>query len=714
MTELLSTSSALPAVQPTRAARFAALGTWVDKTWVRCALLLLLGLAARFPALQGQFLWDDGYLAQANPFIKSPLLVLETFRHNLLLESFSAHYRPVQTITYMVDYLFWNTDPYGFHLSNVLWHVGSGVLLYFLLQQLFREIGTRWFPQSADTSPTRGPGRLALLVAILWLVHPVHSAAVDYISGRADSLAFFFGCGGWLLYARGRVFSRRSTRFVCYILATVSGFLALCSRESATMWVLLFVTYLFALDRKILLRRKLLVLAVCLSVVASYAVARHYGTRGGATVSMSGSPAAVRATLMLRALGDYTRLMLFPSSLHMERSLTETRPIGSNATWRQAIAGEYLSVLGLAMAAALVIGATRKGKAQNLRAAGASWFVLTYLPTSNLLELNATVAEHWLYLPSVGFVLFAAGCCLELQRRGQQVAVAFAYVAVLGLSARSFVRSTDWVDPETFYRRTLAAGGASVRVALNLSQIYASQKRYDKAEEICRKVLQLTPDYPVARTNLGDILIRQGKVQEANEILLASNKAAEEAKKEYPRTWIAALNLAHLRHDEHADAAAIAVLEKARADYPGVWELISFEAEILRETGQLDAGLQLVRQYAESHWWHYSSALAEGRLYSELNDGPHAEPALWHASWLDVHEVAALNLISQMRLRQNRLDEACEIQRRAVKRQPDEPRQYLMLSQILDSLGRKQEAAEALAQVTHLANVAHAPAPAAN
>ena len=48
----------------------------------------------------------------------------------------------------------------------------------------------------------------AFFFALLWMVHPVHSAAVDYISGRADSLAFFFACAGWLLYLQAREMPR--------------------------------------------------------------------------------------------------------------------------------------------------------------------------------------------------------------------------------------------------------------------------------------------------------------------------------------------------------------------------------------------------------------------------------------------------------------------------------------------------------------------------
>src|SRR5438046_7910876 len=110
----------------------------VRDNWFRCAVLSVVSIVIHAPALQGERIWDDQYLAHDNPFIKSPVLVLESFRHYLFLDSFSAHYRPVQNISYIFDYLVWNTDPYGFHLSNVLWHVGSGILLYLLLARLLK------------------------------------------------------------------------------------------------------------------------------------------------------------------------------------------------------------------------------------------------------------------------------------------------------------------------------------------------------------------------------------------------------------------------------------------------------------------------------------------------------------------------------------------------------------------------------------------------
>ena len=151
------------------------LGALWQRTWLRCTLLAVSGFAVHFPSLQGQLIWDDLYLARDNPFIKSPLLVLESFRHHLFLDSFSAHYRPVQNISYIFDYLVWNTDPYGFHLSNLFWHGGSGILLYLLLRKLLKGFAA-----------ARLDCVVAFFAALIWVIHPVHSAAVDYISGRAD------------------------------------------------------------------------------------------------------------------------------------------------------------------------------------------------------------------------------------------------------------------------------------------------------------------------------------------------------------------------------------------------------------------------------------------------------------------------------------------------------------------------------------------------
>jgi Flp pilus assembly protein TadD len=109
-----------------------------------------------------------------------------------------------------------------------------------------------------------------------------------------------------------------------------------------------------------------------------------------------------------------------------------------------------------------------------------------------------------------------------------------------------------------------------------------------------------------------------------------------------------------------------------------------------------------VEEFASRNWWHYEAALALGRLYAQRGDVASAETALIRASRLDIREVEALNLIAIIRWRQNRLEEACATQRRAVARQPDEPQQYMLLASFLQELGRADEVRAANLQIARL------------
>jgi tetratricopeptide (TPR) repeat protein len=658
--------------------------------WLRCVILIVIGFAVRFPALSGELVWDDTSLIRDNPFIKSPLLWFESFRHYLALDGSSTHYRPVQNISYFFDYLIWNADPFGYHLSNVFWHVGGGLLLYFLLRRLLAPFRNRFASNALSDT--------AFLLALLWIVHPVHSAAVDYISGRADCLAFFFACAAWLVYLKARSSESHARRFGLNAAAIVLALASLCSRETSCVWMLLFLFHAFVFDRETPWRAKAKVGAVCFTLIAGYAGLRQLPVEHLLSSGGSALPFAERAGLMLRALGDYARLMVFPSNLHLERSVR----------WSAENSNVLLSVLGLVAAVALVYGAFRKGKAQPIRIFGAAWFVLGYLPISNLFPLNATVAEHWLYLPSVGLLIFIAGFCLELPARRYVIPAAIGVIAVTALSARSFMRSGDWINSETLYRHSLAAGAAQSRFVLNLAQTYAAQKNYAKAEALLRNLVTTSPNYAMAQNALGHLLLEEGKTSEAEKVFADTARQITPAATDQPRTWIASLNLAYLKYSEHETAAALAILETARADYPGTWRLIGFESEILRGTGESQKALALVEEFRRTNWWHCAAAIEAGRIHSELRQFDQAEADLRRASWLDIHDAESLNLIAAINLEQNRLDTACDAQRHALRRQPDEPRQYFLLADILQRMGRDDDARAALAQVRELQDLAKA------
>src|SRR6266480_695852 len=374
----------------------ACLIAFCSKQWPRYLFLGAIGFVIRLPAIQGQLIWDDIYLARDNPFIKSPLLALETFRHYLFLDSLSGHYRPVQNLSYMFDYFFWNTDPAGFHLSNIVLHVAAGLLLYRLLRHLFGKGAGLW--NSDDPGMARAGALGAFIISGIWMVHPVHSAAIDYISGRADSLAFVFSAGAWLLVLRARITKTRWLKGILYPLAALAGVLGLCSREIACIWMLIFLVHTLGFGRDIGKKVKITTIVCCALVLGAYAELRQLPVARAGKGFTENWSAAVRGTLMLRALGDYGWLMVFPGNLHMERSIFDPGNYLSRESWRKTVASEYLSILGLVVLAAFIYGCARHGIGQRTRIMGTVWFLTAYLPISNIVQLNATVAEHWLYL----------------------------------------------------------------------------------------------------------------------------------------------------------------------------------------------------------------------------------------------------------------------------------------------------------------------------
>lgn len=475
-----------------------------------------------------------------------------------------------------------------------------------------------------------------------------------------------------------------------YTTAAALFLLGLCSREIAIVWGIIFVVHLLFFGKK-MPRHKLLVLVVCGLVLAAYAGLHSLPETRDKPAKTAGWSAAARSGLVLRALGDYAGLTLWPGNLHMERTLLVERMFRSPDSWRDQFAFSGLTILGLLAGTFLVAGAFLSGRGQPLRAFGAIWFAVGFLPISNLVDLNATSAEHWLYLPLVGLLLASLGWLLQLPPRALRVAAAGAFLFAAALGVRSTLRSSDWLNAQLFYERTVAAGGWSPRVALNLAVIYGEQGRLQEARGLLERTLASWADYPQAQSYLSVILRRQGKVALADR-LLNSAAAPSPAQKEYPRSWVAALQLAHTDLDQHRNEEAFHVLAVARSAEPKVWPLAKMQAEILQQEDRSEAALQIVQEFADRNWWQYPAYVALGKLKAQRGDGPGALKALRHACRLDIRETEALNLIARIEMRANNLPAALLAQERALSRQPEEPSQYLLYSELLVQMGRPDQA----------------------
>jgi tetratricopeptide (TPR) repeat protein len=682
---------------PSTPSRLRRIGVWITRPWIAWLLCVIAGFLIYAPALNGDLIWDDQYLVGENPFFRSPVFGAEVFRHYLFFDSFSTYYRPVQNWSYMLDYWLWRGEPTGYHLTNILLHSLSGVFLFELLRRLLPGLLER-----EKGAPSLQTDLTALLVALIWVVHPIHNAAVAYISGRADSLASFFALLAWLTVLRAQKTASAASRGLLTTLAAVFVLVALCSKEIALLWLALFAVQVLFFEKQWPWRTKGLAIGGALAVLGVYA--GLHALPGHRTPMEDGPPLPLdgRFLLMLRALGDYAGLIVYPGTLHMERSLSDPAIYSSVASWRANPHYEYLTILGLLAGLAGIWLCRLPGPGRKLRWFGAVWFVIAFLPISNLFPLNAEVAEHWIYLASMGVLLLLAGAVLTLPRQAQLAACSLAVLAVGALGLRTAQRAGDWINAETFCQRTIADGGATPRLLNTLAGLYGSRGDFAKQEVILRRMMMRFPDYAPARIQLGICLTRQGRTAEAEPLLQTQRAEAAETARRYPRTWPAALNLARLHQDRHESSEALAILAEARRRFPETWELIRYESEIRESVEGSDAALPAVEAFAAAHWWHLDAWTTLARLRYNAGQPDAAISAFETASRLDIYLAAPLSDIARIELARGRGEVALARQLEAMHRAPGQPSHYVLLSTILEKLGRHAEAGQALQKAAAL------------
>jgi tetratricopeptide (TPR) repeat protein len=464
---------------------------------VAVAVILAATLLVYAPGLRNGFVWDDTALVLRDPLIRSWRLIPEAFGHFLFLDATASDfYRPLQRLTFLADYALYGFGaPWGWHLTSIAIHAAAAVALFFLAGKFV-------------------PQRWALALAVLWAVHPVHTSAVTYIAGRADPLAALFGFSGLAFALAGP----RSA-----LLAAACFLGALLSKESGVGFLLVWLLILAWRRAGWRVFGQWMLLTVL--VLGLYGSLRLSAERTPPPASPP-TPATIRPILAARALAEYAGLLALPRSLRMERDVTTAPQATYEATVRNARLREYQTLLGVLLAVALALWwrwAWRRERDAALWLAAAA---LAWLPVSNLFSLNATVAEHWIYVPSA-FLFLAGALSWRSNVEPRLLCPLRAAVAIwlVFLGTRTWLRQADWRDQRTFLERTIAAGGDSPRMRMNLGNLEFNEGRPALALAHYETALQRAPDLAMAWLALGQVSLRTGDLPRAKDALARAERA---------------------------------------------------------------------------------------------------------------------------------------------------------------------------------------------
>lgn len=398
-------------------------------------IILLVGFAVFYPGLKGSFEGDDFPQIVNNVPVHSISHIKiffegSTFYNGDGLAPLSgAYYRPLMTTTFSLIYTLFGAQVLYFHLFQLLVCMGSAFLLYLFFRYSFN-IG------------------LSLFLALVFLVHPLNSQVVFAIPSMQDALFFFFGILALWLLVRFR--SVKSLGLVA-----LSLFLCLLSKETAVVFIVMALLYLFWWDRKRLIPFiGIMVLPVALWLTLKINALGLLGTNPN-NAPIDRLNLAERLMTAPSILFSYITKFVFPWKL--ASAYYWTYPHFSIRHVLLPLIIDLL-VIVIAVYGALVIR-RRSTKAQYYTYLFfAAWAVLGLLTTLQVIPVDMTACETWFYFPMAGVLgmIGVAFTALRLRINPYWIA-AIALVLLVALGIRTGLRGHDWRNQYTLAYKDVSA-----------------------------------------------------------------------------------------------------------------------------------------------------------------------------------------------------------------------------------------------------------------
>jgi hypothetical protein len=406
------------------------------KTLFACLGLLLATIAIYWAGLTGPFLFDD-----YPNIVSNPLIQIEQLDWPSLKRAAGGYVpgelgRPLATIGFAIDFLFWGKNPWGYKLHSVIVHAVNTVLVFGLVRRLLGLPAAGWTGSNQTLA--------ACVIAMVWAAHPLQVSTVLYVVQRMEMLALTFVLSALLVYLHGRLRQQAGSVGWPWLLASAAlAGLGLLSKENAA----LFPVYTLALELTVLkfagrddgFERRLAWaygLATAAAAVVFFLVVLPPQLSPEAYAYRDFS-LAERLLTQLRVLPLYLGQIILPMPGSMVFYYDQLEP-------SRGLLNPVTTLLGALLIGSLLAIAVRYRHRRPLLALGIGWFFGAHLITSNVLALEL-VFEHRNYFAILGIILAVADLVQRVPVKDTEtgksiiVGLLVAFVLFLGV-----IRSATW------------------------------------------------------------------------------------------------------------------------------------------------------------------------------------------------------------------------------------------------------------------------------
>jgi len=459
------------------------MSSW-KRDWFFCLILAVVTMLAYQTAWHGGLLWDDDQCVTPRE-----LRSLDGLRQIWLVPRAAGQYYPLLFSSYWLQQRLWGDSTSGYHLVNLLLHIGCVVLVLKILRFL------------------RVPG--AELAAIIFALHPVNVETVAWISERKNTLSGVFALAATLGYLKFEDGRTRQT----YAFALGLFLLGLLSKTAIVTLPLAWLVILWWKRGTISLRRDTLPLIPFLFVSAAAGLMTSWVEYGnmGYRARMLDLSLLDRCLIAGRAFWFQLSKLLWPSNLMFVYPRWDINP----ALWWQ-----YLFPIGVLVLLLILWNLRRWSRAP---LAGVLIYLFLLLPSLGFLNIYffiySFVADHWQYLACLGIITPCASGIVLLTGRFKRWQSLLEPGIMLVLAGVLFVftwqQSRMYTDIETLYRTTIARNPACWMAQVNLGNILYKVNRIPEAMDLFKQASRIKP--AVAHYSLGNALMGKGRTSEAIE-----------------------------------------------------------------------------------------------------------------------------------------------------------------------------------------------------
>lgn len=485
--------------------------------WLAPCVIGVATATVFLPVLQNGFvIWDDDANFLNNPHYRG----LGWAQLRWMFTTFHlGHYQPLSWISLGLDYLIWGINPFGYHLTNLLFHCANAVLFYFIARRLLEFALPRSNQEEYPNITLAAAG-----AALLFAVHPLRVESVAWITERRDVLSAHFLFWTLLCYlraVRGQGASFGDGRWLAE--ALVFYVLSLLSKAwGMTLPVLLCLLDVYPLRRmegdpaswfgasarRVLLEKMPFVaLAIIFAVLAVIAQ-----ESAGAMASLAGYPLPRRIAQAFYGIAFYLWKTLWPMGLS---------PLYESARELDPLDWPYLAGAVVVTGISIVLFVLRRRCPAGL----AAW--LSYLalvaPVSGVAQAGPQlVADRYSYLSCLGWALLAGGVVANFHSYWKRKGWIFAggisaavVLALIGLGILTWKQTEVWHDTESLWRHATTLDPESSIARNQLGNALADRGALDEAIEQYGQALRIKPAYAGAHFNLAMALGDRGDLARA-------------------------------------------------------------------------------------------------------------------------------------------------------------------------------------------------------